>query len=172
MSQWESLSQTYLLRQRRPAIDPQVWNQAFHMADAPIRSTSLIRDRVAEVEWSRCVWTGRHLEKGFDVDHALPFAHWPCNQFWNLVPSSPAANNAKRDRVPSPALLSHSKSALIDWWKQGFDDDEVWHPRFWTEAQAGLPMLADSRDLSDLFEALCLQSNRLRTDYAIGRWDG
>ena len=35
-----------------------------------------------------CVWTGRHLTADFDIDHCFPFAAWPCNDLWNLLPSS------------------------------------------------------------------------------------
>ena len=172
LSQWEAMSQNYLLTQRRTAIDSEVWQSAFTQADAPIRSTGLVRDRIDELSWDKCVWTNTSLRGKFDVDHALPFAHWPCNQFWNLVPSTPQANRSKSDRIPTHRLLSQSKQRLGDWWKAGYTDDEAWSDRFWTEAQAGLPMLADSQDLNDLFEALCLQSNRLRTDYAINGWSG
>ena len=42
-----------------------------------------------------CVWTGRRLTREFDVDHCFPFAAWPCNDLWNLLPSAPDANRRK-----------------------------------------------------------------------------
>ena len=37
-----------------------------------------------------CVWTGDRLTGNFDIDHCFPFAAWPCNDLWNLLPSLPA----------------------------------------------------------------------------------
>lgn len=54
-----------------------------------------------------CPWTGRTLSRPgtYDLDHLLPLAVYPVNDLWNLVPADRKANNAKRDRMPSPDRL-------------------------------------------------------------------
>ncbi len=63
-----------------------------------------------------CVWTGRSIRK-FDVDHIIPFTAWKNNNLWNLLPSSPKANNQKRDKIPSIELLKTRKERIIYYWE-------------------------------------------------------
>ena len=63
-----------------------------------------------------CVWTGRRLRDDFDVDHCFPFAAWPCNDLWNLLPSSPPANRRKGDLLPAPEALAQARQRMLAWW--------------------------------------------------------
>ncbi len=64
-----------------------------------------------------CVWSGARLPRVFDVDHAIPFSLWRCNDLWNLLPASPAVNNLKRDRLPTLELVKRSEERIIGNWR-------------------------------------------------------
>lgn len=170
--QWEQLSRDYLKLQGRQDFELSAWNQAFHSSESLGRDTTAVRARIIEAGFDQCVWTSRRFDRDFEVDHALPFAHWPCNQLWNLMPATKRANKSKLDKIPTAQLMSQRKPFILDWWKRAFDDHEQWHEPFWLEAQAGLPVIQDSRDPRDLFEAMCLQASRMRTEYALPTWSG
>lgn len=80
------------------------------------RETSLARTLYAARPGRVCVWTNRPVGV-FEVDHVIPFALWANNDLWNLVVASRTANNAKRDSLPSRALLDHAEPRLIDCWQ-------------------------------------------------------
>ena len=65
-----------------------------------------------------CVWTGRSLDRGFDVDHAIPFALWHNNDLWNLLPAHPVVNNRKRDALPASDLVKQRKDGIIYYWQR------------------------------------------------------
>lgn len=85
-------------------------------ADEQARDTRIVRELfLREANSRRCTWTGRPVQN-FDVDHILPYAHFGNNDLWNLVPASPSANNEKRDRAPSTALLEEARERLATVW--------------------------------------------------------
>lgn len=83
--------------------------------DIPIRAFELVRpdrdparvselrDIYRELGLDRCIYSDRELGEKWDMDHLLPFSRFPVNYFWNLVPSTKAANRGvggKFDRIP------------------------------------------------------------------------
>jgi len=62
-----------------------------------------------------CVWTGKRITR-YAVDHVIPFSVWKNNDLWNLLPSSPATNGQKADKIPSPDLISQSKDLILHYW--------------------------------------------------------
>lgn len=64
-----------------------------------------------------CVWTGRALDAGFHIDHAIPYTVWGNNDLWNLLPCAPAVNVRKSDSLPSLALLERRAGAIADAWQ-------------------------------------------------------
>jgi hypothetical protein len=64
-----------------------------------------------------CVWSGVRLPGAFDVDHAIPFSLWRCNDLWNLLPASPAVNNQKRDRLPTLELVRRAEERIVGCWR-------------------------------------------------------
>jgi hypothetical protein len=73
-------------------------------------------DRILEQQGAvRCVWTGRHITN-FHVDHVIPFAIWKNNDLWNLLPSTPAVNSNKLDKIPSPEMIESSGERIIAYW--------------------------------------------------------
>jgi len=83
----------------------------------PERDTAHARKVYGSLPERRCVWTGRAIGDGFDVDHVIPFSLWHNNELWNLLPVSPAANNQKRDRLPARRLLIERRPAIVESWQ-------------------------------------------------------
>ncbi len=84
------------------------------------RDVSEARSLLAEWPGRICVWSGQQLTGRFDVDHLIPFSLWRNNDLWNLLPSSPQINAAKRDRLVSRDLLQASRERLLNCWRYFF----------------------------------------------------
>lgn len=83
----------------------------------PERATHLARQVYKQRGLEVCVWSGRRLGANFAVDHVIPFALWGCNDLWNLLPSAPAVNNQKSDKLPSAALMRERQQNIIRCWE-------------------------------------------------------
>jgi len=79
-------------------------------------SIRMFKDMVASEQQVYCVWTGDEIRR-FDVDHVIPFSVWKNNDLWNLLPSRAVVNNAKRDKIPAPALIETRKDLIIHYWE-------------------------------------------------------
>ncbi len=98
-------------------------NVAMHIIDrlssddlAIARDTSTIRSILEP--GMECVWTGKVLTPlKTDIDHVLPFSVWFNNDLWNLLPTDKKVNNQKRDKIPSPKLISKRSDIIINYWK-------------------------------------------------------
>lgn len=145
----------------------------------PERDTSFVRglvtDRLRQGAEVACVWTGRALAgRAIEVDHCLPWAAWPCNDLWNLLPASREANQEKSDRVvAAPALLA-AKPRIMAWWQAGYvEADVATRARFAEEARSTLPLPLDREpDLEELFAALDFRRLRLHQDTQVPEWAG
>jgi hypothetical protein len=78
-------------------------------------SKKLYKDELIKQGNVYCVWTGNRISK-FDVDHVVPFSVWKNNDLWNLLPSDPATNNKKRDKIPCIDLIVRQKNIIMDYW--------------------------------------------------------
>jgi len=86
--------------------------------EQPLRDTDDARDIFAGQPGLRCVWTGEALSKArFAVDHVLPFSLWRSNDLWNLLPSAPAVNNRKSDRLPERRFLLGRRASVTTCWE-------------------------------------------------------
>ena len=82
----------------------------------------------------RCVWTGQSLRtQNLEIDHAIPFSLWHCNDLWNLFPVSTSANRAKRDKLPTHRLIMARKKAIQEIWEIQHD---AFPTRFDTESSS------------------------------------
>jgi hypothetical protein len=84
--------------------------------------------------------------ESLDVDHCFPWAAWPCDDLWNLLPAHRSVNqNQKRDRLPGAALLVSAQDRIEEWWEQGYQKapNPLLAERFFGEAKASLPMIGD-----------------------------
>jgi hypothetical protein len=53
------------------------------------------------------------LEKGFVVDHAIPFSVWRSNDLWNVFPAATKVNSAKSDKLVSKRILMSHRDQII-----------------------------------------------------------
>ena len=120
-----------------------------------------------------CVWTGRRLRDEFDVDHCFPFAAWPCNDLWNLLPSSTTVNRSKGHRLPAPEALEQARPRMLDWWDRAYLRDPPLAARFEDEVRSALPAAATDTDNltpESLFEGIMIQQIVLKRDQQLAEW--
>ncbi|BDY03351.1 methyltransferase domain-containing protein [Ferrimonas sp. YFM] len=139
--------------------------------------TSLIRNKMAELYQSgyelRSVWSGNPMSpKGAEVDHCLPFAHWPNNDRWNLLPTTTEENRNKSDRLPHPQRLIQSRAWVLEWWQTAFSTEQE-RNQFFAQAQVSLPNLDKGcREFEAIYDALGLQSAGLKSRLLLREWHG
>ena len=175
VAEWKRLMQGYALSQGRQLPEPAV-GQAMTWSD-PARDVRIARERALHLLGEgplHCVWSGRILNAArLDVDHCFPWAAWPCDHLWNLMPCLPAVNNRKRDRLPDDATLRGARDRILEWWDRGYRSpaNPALAGRFMNEARAGLPAMPDEGDrLEDVFAGLALQRLRLSHDQQVPDW--
>ena len=138
----------------------------------PERSTNRVRKRVDDLlaqQGVDCCWSGSALKRQrYAVDHAFPFARWPNNDLWNLLPTRTEINSKKSDKLPTQQTLVQARELIVDWWRTG------WHEHsdeFFTQANLALPNLApDNKNYDDVFEALTLQRERIKQTQQLQDW--
>jgi SAM-dependent methyltransferase len=156
--------------------------------EEPKRTTVEVRKRFEQLqktfsnkeskqEQIRCVWSDKSLKQKYDIDHSMPFARWPNNDLWNLLPTDSQINNQKSDRLPTEHKLKSAKERILYWWQTAWLDDELLdtqtdnHQRFFAEANIALPGLSsDNSSVDDLFEALVMQRGRLKEMQQLREW--
>ena len=111
--------------------------QQYHLYQAlnweePKRTTTEVRKRFEELKTSlpksekiRCVWSEKSLMQSYDIDHSMPFARWPNNDLWNLLPTDSQVNNQKSDRLPTEQKLKQSKERIQHWWQVAWLDNNT-----------------------------------------------
>ena len=172
--EWTRLMEGYARKQHRN-LDPGQIARAMRWHE-PERDVTFARRAAAEVMASGklfCVWSGRRLSESFlDIDHCLPWAAWPCDDLWNLLPAHPQINrHSKRDRLPSAEALEASQERIFDWWQRAWLQRENTATRFHTEARASLPMLPETAGgLSAVFSSLQARRFTLRADQQVMEW--
>ena len=125
VAEWVRLTRAYALRMGLDLAPGAV--EARMVWSEPSRDTTLARMAAARIAASgmqiHCVWSGVALEADvLDVDHALPWSAWPCNDLWNLMPASRRVNqHEKRDRLPAAHVLANARGAIVDWWSRGVE---------------------------------------------------
>lgn len=140
--------------------------------DDPERTTSRIRQRVNNLlatEGVACCWSGANL-KGIDyaIDHAFPFARWPNNDLWNLLPTKTKINASKSDKLPTGLKLTESREFILSWWKQGWKENQS---EFFSQANLALPNLnTTNSSFDDVFEAFVLQRDRIKVIQQLQDW--
>jgi len=146
----------------------------------PKRTTAEVRNRFESLKLNQtmqCVWSAKTLNRKYDIDHSMPFARWPNNDLWNLVPSNSKVNNEKRDRLPTERKLLDARERMLQWWNIAWADDTdlgkelTCRRRFFAEANIALPGVSiDNTSIDDLFEALLLQRSRLKEMQQLKEW--
>jgi hypothetical protein len=136
------------------------------------------------------VWSAKSLKQQYDIDHSMPFARWPNNDLWNLLPTDSQVNNQKSDRLPTEQKLKVAKERIQHWWQTAWLDDSIplsehlalepsasfrnkqsQSQRFFAEANIALPGLnSDNSSVADLFDALVMQRGRLKEMQQLREW--
>ncbi len=139
----------------------------------PIRSTDRVRKRVQSLQQDHqvnCCWSSTKIEATtrYAIDHCFPYARWPNNDLWNLLPTKEIINSQKSDKLPSAHKLALCKGEIIDWWQIAWEKDQQ---EFFTQANLSLPQLHMRNSCySEIFEALMLQRARIREIQQLTEW--
>lgn len=171
VNEWMQMMRSYA---GAGAASRDVHAQALTWLD-PAHATGDVRARALQLAGTRalhCVWSGQRLDRTFHVDHCLPFAAWPCNDLWNLLPAKPAINTRKGDRLPSASGLMAARERIVQWWHDAYLDEPALAAQFAREARGALPAVdaADGADPEAVFDALLLQRAVLWRDQRLGEW--
>lgn len=175
VAEWTRLMRAYALSQGRELAAGTV--EARMAWSEPMRNTDLARTAVNRLVAAgrpvACVWSAAELRAGsVDIDHALPWSAWPCNDLWNLLPAARRVNQReKRDRLPSAAALARARDPIIAWWTDAWNTVPILANRFASEARAALPIIGDA-DLVSVFAGLEWRRLRVELDQAPPLWTG
>jgi hypothetical protein len=149
----------------------------FEQLQKQLSQHSSKHEHESKQEQIRCVWSDKSLKNKYDIDHSMPFARWPNNDLWNLLPTDSQINNQKSDRLPTEHKLKAAKERIQHWWQAAWLDVEQLgiqtanHQRFFAEANIALPGLSsDNSSIDDLFEALVMQRGRLKEMQQLREW--
>jgi hypothetical protein len=177
VAEWIRLMRGYAQAQGRE-MDDGAASVAMAWTD-PARDVRDARTRalaVMEQGQLQCVWTGRRLTSStLDIDHCFPWAVWPCDALWNLMPAHPDVNRRwKRQRIPDDARMLDARGRIEDWWSRAYraNAGTALARRFADEARATLPGLTDRDEpgLDDVFGGARLQRVRLRVNQQVAEW--
>ncbi|RTE85866.1 MULTISPECIES: class I SAM-dependent methyltransferase [Gammaproteobacteria] len=138
----------------------------------PERNTGRIRQRVAQLLSDtsvQCCWSGKDLARvQYAIDHAFPFARWPNNDLWNLLPAQAKLNNEKSDKLPTRQRMKESQKYIVSWWDSAWKDNKE---EFFTQANFALPNLQpNNRNTGDIFEAMLMQRDRIKQTQQLADW--
>jgi len=133
---------------------------------------ALVEDLRARGQSLHCVWSGRRLQSELDIDHCLPLAAWPCQDLWNLLPSSATLNRAKGDKLVTPERLEGARERLLDWWDRAYiRGPRPLEARFRLEAQLSLAIPEDGGlGLDRVFRGLAIKRMALARGGIQGAW--
>ena len=177
IAEWSRLMIGYANSQNRKLSDAVV-TKALSWSE-PNRDARTAREQAARLMANgrlHCVWSGRLLSQGtLDIDHCFPWAAWPCDDLWNLLPVHRDINQKKkREKLPGVKILQRARDRIQSWWDDGYvrSKDQVLRYRFFTEAKATLPaMERQGGSVDEVFAALQIQQVRLKDDQQIPVWE-
>jgi hypothetical protein len=130
-----------------------------------------------------CVWTQpslairQHKKSNVQIVHCFPFARWPNNDLWNLLPTDVKANGEKSDRLPTAQRMNNAKEPITDWWQSTWLDNQDTSlnanisRQFFAQVNIALPGLnSNNTSIDDLFEAMEVQRDRLKEMQQLREW--
>jgi SAM-dependent methyltransferase len=169
VNEWVNVMKGY---QNNQGLEVQSLHQALAWS-TPERTTTKVRQRVEQIRKEHtveCVWSHKKLSNAYAIDHCLPFARWPNNDLWNLLPTSSSINMKKSDSIPSQKRFLESKEKITDWWTEAWLNCSTSQKQFIEESRFALPGLENTSRVDDIFEALMLQSIRVTEMQQLRVW--
>ncbi|MEI6150509.1 MAG: S24 family peptidase, partial [bacterium] len=127
-----------------------------------------VRDVYQGLKEKHCVWTDKPIVHDFAVDHVIPFVLWKNNDLWNLLPTLPAVNNEKRDRLPTQRALRFGKDRIVAYWN---NVQQRHTQRFNREAEAFCGGLDLGNWENRLFSGLAEAVEITAVQRGVGRWE-
>lgn len=175
LNEWIQMMRTY---EQRSGTGQKSWDTHWKALEwpAPKHDTDIAQRRAETLRTDGslfCVWTGKHLTRRYEIDHCLPFSAWPCNDLWNLLPSSRQMNQKKSDRLPSPDALDSARPRVLEWWDSAYRRDIGLKETFEDEARSALPATGFGEGgftLESVFDGLMFQQLVLRRDQQLREW--
>ena len=177
IAEWSRLMVGYAEKQGRKLSNAKVGAaMAWSEPSRDVRIARAQAVRLIESGKLHCVWSGRSLSaNALDIDHCFPWAAWPCDDLWNLLPAHRTVNQSqKRSKLPGLELLRSAQNRIQEWWEKGYllAANQVLSERFMTEVRASLPVIEHvGFSLDDIFAALNLQQIRLKSDQQVPVWE-
>lgn len=170
VNEWAGLMQSYVKNTAVPLSKADLLN-ALTWED-PKRTTTRVRHRIDELLQTdnvNCCWSGKAIRRArYAVDHAMPFARWPNNDLWNLLPTQSNVNSSKSDKLPSSIRMMNSKSLITEWWERAWEGQA---DEFFVQANLSLPNLsASNRSFTNVFEAMTIQRDRIKDFQQLVEW--
>lgn len=173
LNEWARLMNSY-----NTQYDRSLYDKAFQWEDSR-RNTLQVRGIASKVQ-SRlksenqslaCTWSGKKLNQdAFEIDHCFPWSRWFNNDLWNLLPTSSQANNQKREKLPSAALMHDARERILLWWEYAYFEEKLL-AQFKLEAESALPLIGEGNASFDsVFDAMLHQRSRLRSDQQLVEW--
>jgi hypothetical protein len=114
------------------------------------------------------VYSGKELGKQFAMDHFLPYAIFSNDDLWNLVPSAPAVNSKKSDKIIALDTLNTIRKRLLKYWDY---IAETRNEVFASELSSTLKI--DTKSTSwhtQLFDAVARQADMTAQHRELSRW--
>ena len=172
VQQWVREMQVYTSNKARN-IDLQTYHNGLIWLDEA-HDTYSIRRKVTQLRDEQktivSAWSNTKLNQSLHIDHCIPFAYWPNNDKWNLLPSTEKENLTKSDRVPSKTRMIEARSRILDWWQLAWTSESE-KSQFFHEANLSLPTLSTSvHDFDDVFDAMQFQIYGVRQRLQISEW--
>lgn len=170
INEWVTLMSGYSLNKQQ-ALTKVDYLNALNW-ESPERTTLRVRNRVDALLKGQnvlCCWSGAKIKaSSYAIDHAFPFARWPNNDLWNLLPSKSSINAKKSDKLPTNQKLIQSREFILQWWQQGWAGNEN---EFFTQANFALPNLPhNNQNFEDVFNAFSLQRDRIKDFQQLEDW--
>lgn len=173
--EWTRLMETYAEGKNR-ALNMAEVAHALRWRDNE-RDVALAANRIKELTKTKpvfCVWSGKKLNGRVlidrHIDHCLPRAIWPCEDLWNLMPTSKQVNQNKGKKMPTAEMMERSGERIMDWWDAAWMHAPNIADRFITEATASLPIAEPSPSLEEVFDALQRHRFAIRADQQPEEW--
>ncbi len=141
----------------------------------PVRAQQRMRpiiERAMSRRTLHCVWSGKRLHNihRVAVDHLFPFARWPNNDLWNLLPANPEVNCSKSDRLITADTLFQARERIVTWWNI-VHEDATDGPFFFPEASASLPGSGNPfANFDEVMEGVAQQRVRLKLHQQLPEW--